>query len=156
MLWSEVLADKSLQDLPYKIELNEWGKIEMSPATNIHSFYQAKVMRLLIKKMSKGETMPEFAIQTDKGVKAPDVVWCSKEFLQQHSIHQSPFTAAPELCVEIVSDSNTFKEMKRKMKLYFAKGAKEVWLVSLKGEVRFFAPDGEIPQSGFGIKVKLT
>lgn len=156
MQWSEVLADKSLQDLPYKIELNEWGNIEMSPATNLHSFYQGEIIRILLRKMPKGKVMPEFVIQTDKGVKAPDVVWCSKEFLQKHSIHQSPFTAAPELCVEIVSDSNTYKEMKRKMKLYFAKGAKEVWLVSLKGEVRFFTPDGEFPQSGFGIKVKLT
>ena len=27
MQWSEVMADKSLQNLPYKIELNEYGKI---------------------------------------------------------------------------------------------------------------------------------
>ena len=31
MQWQDVLADKSLQDLPYKIELNEKGNIEMSP-----------------------------------------------------------------------------------------------------------------------------
>ena len=36
MTWEEVLADRSLQDLPYKIELNKWGNIEMSPAKNRH------------------------------------------------------------------------------------------------------------------------
>ncbi len=30
--WAEVVADRTLRDLPYKIELNAWGKIEMSPA----------------------------------------------------------------------------------------------------------------------------
>ena len=47
MRWSEVIADKSLQNLLYKIELNEYGKIEMSPATNRHSYYQSKIDRLL-------------------------------------------------------------------------------------------------------------
>ena len=32
MKWQEVLEDKSLQDLTYKIELNRWGQIVMSPA----------------------------------------------------------------------------------------------------------------------------
>ncbi len=35
MKWQDVLLDKTLQDLPYKIELNEYGKIEMSPASFI-------------------------------------------------------------------------------------------------------------------------
>ena len=30
MQWAEVLRDPSLQDLPYKIELNEWGQVVMS------------------------------------------------------------------------------------------------------------------------------
>ena len=34
MQWQEVIAHPSLQDLPFKIELNEYGKIEMSPASN--------------------------------------------------------------------------------------------------------------------------
>jgi len=34
MQWQDVINDKSLQDLPYKIELNEHGNIVMSPASN--------------------------------------------------------------------------------------------------------------------------
>lgn len=34
MKWQEVCEDKALQDLPYKIELNRWGQIVMSPAKN--------------------------------------------------------------------------------------------------------------------------
>ncbi len=29
--WDEVLRDPALRDLPYKIEVNSWGKVEMTP-----------------------------------------------------------------------------------------------------------------------------
>ena len=41
--WNEVLRDPSLQDLPYKIELNAWGKVEMSPASHRHGGLQAEL-----------------------------------------------------------------------------------------------------------------
>ena len=34
MKWDEVCKYPLLQDLPYKVELNEWGNIVMSPASN--------------------------------------------------------------------------------------------------------------------------
>ena len=34
MNWIEVCQNKALQDLPFKIELNEWGQITMTPASN--------------------------------------------------------------------------------------------------------------------------
>ena len=34
MDWLEVCQNKALQDLPFKIELNEWGQITMTPASN--------------------------------------------------------------------------------------------------------------------------
>src|SRR3954462_4954185 len=41
--WAEVMRDPSLQNLPYKIERNARGKIEMSPASNIHGRFQARL-----------------------------------------------------------------------------------------------------------------
>ena len=32
MNWQEICNDPLLRELPYKIELNEWGKIVMTPA----------------------------------------------------------------------------------------------------------------------------
>ena len=42
--WTELCGDASLQDLPYKIELNAWGKIEMSPASNRHGRLQGELL----------------------------------------------------------------------------------------------------------------
>ncbi|MDP2834377.1 MAG: hypothetical protein Q8Q28_13995 [Pseudomonadota bacterium] len=41
MQWSEVIADPALRDLPYKIELNKWGIIEMSTRRAEKRFYRA-------------------------------------------------------------------------------------------------------------------
>jgi len=42
MNWQEVCEHKSLQDLPFKIELNEYGKIIMSPVKVYHSAIREK------------------------------------------------------------------------------------------------------------------
>jgi len=155
MQWSDVLKDKSLRDLPYKIELNEYGKIEMSPASNQHGLYQAEMTQLLAK-LPLGKVITECSIQTSRGVKVADVVWCSNAFLKKQPIEETPFRYAPEICVEIVSPSNSYKEMQDKRLLYFDKGAKEVWLVSLDDSVQLFDKTGKIEQSHFGIRVEIN
>ena len=46
MKWSHLCEDKSLQDLPYKIELNAQGQIIMSPHKPIHSGFQGAILIL--------------------------------------------------------------------------------------------------------------
>lgn len=41
MRWQDVIRHPSLQDLLFKIELNEYGKIEISPASNRHPWKTA-------------------------------------------------------------------------------------------------------------------
>jgi hypothetical protein len=43
MTWAEACDDPSLQDLPYKVEINRHGQIIMSPVRNEHSFYQFEI-----------------------------------------------------------------------------------------------------------------
>ena len=42
MNWQEVCNHKSLQDLPFKIELNNQGQVLMSPVKVYHSLFKAK------------------------------------------------------------------------------------------------------------------
>ncbi len=73
MQWQDVLADKSLQDLPYKIELNDKGNIEMSPASLLHSLIQGKLALLLGSTLTQGSVFTELAIQTSNGIRVADV-----------------------------------------------------------------------------------
>ncbi len=83
MRWQDVLADKSLRDLPYKIELTERGTIEMSPVSFLHSRFQGELAALVSKQLG-GEVFTELAIMTAKGIKVPDVAWSSDDYFQQH------------------------------------------------------------------------
>lgn len=54
-----------------------------------------------------------------------------------------PTTRAPELCVEVMSETNTPAEMTEKRRLYREAGAEEVWIVDREGAVRFFGEEGQ-------------
>ena len=147
MQWQDVVADATLRNLPYKIELNQQGKIEMSPTSFLHSYFQGEIASAL-KSQLGGHVFTELAIKTSKGVKIPDVAWSSTAYFAKHR-HELCATAAPEICIEILSQSNTLKEMRNKAKIYFASGAIEVWLIDEKGHVRYYDHTGEQPASRF-------
>ena len=136
--WKEIARDPVLQDLPYKVETNAQGQIIVSPHQNSHSFLQASVRDLLQEQLSEGVVVPEFAIATEQGVKVPDVIWTSSERREEMEATGDPTTLAPELCVEVMSDTNTEEEMQQKRSLYLQAGAEEVWTVDREGHVRFF------------------
>ncbi len=116
MQWPEICANKSLQDLPFKIELNKWGQIVMSPAKPKHSILQGLIAQLLNSKITKGTAFPECAIQTKDNVKVADVVWASDKILDVIE-EETVASIAPEICVEVKSASNTIEEMAEK-KIY--------------------------------------
>lgn len=152
--WTELINDPSLRDLPYKIELNADGKIEMSPASNRHGTLQARLARALGNALPAGEVITECSVLTDIGVRVPDVAWASKDFLEAQQ-DSTPFTRAPEICVEVVSASNTAREIDEKLRTYLAAGAREVWVVSEEGALKFFGPEGARAKSEYGIHVEL-
>jgi len=146
MTWLEVCQDKSLRDLPYKVELNRWGKIEMSPHRRQHSVMQGRINSQFTKLMPRGEIAVECAVDTSDGVRVPDVAWVSIERWNSMSDSAS-CSVAPEICVEVISASNTAAEMDYKRKLYFEAGAMEVWFCDEQGKLRFFSPKGDLKRS---------
>lgn len=137
MQWSEVLSSPYLKNLPFKIELNQFGQVLMSPVSNLHGAIQMDIGYIFKSKLKRGKTFSECSIQTRDGVKVADVAWASEEFMARHG-DVTPFPQSPELCVEIVSPSNTKREIEHKVSLYFAHGAQEVWVVDLKKQVSLY------------------
>jgi len=152
--WDELCRDPSLEDLPYKIELNAWGKVEMSPPSVGHARLQAEVAALLREQLQDGVALTECPVLTGIGVRVPDVVWASNEFRKRHK-GSSPLPRAPEICVEIISPSNVAAEITEKTRAYLAAGAVEVWLVAETGKVRFIDGSGERAHSRFAITLTL-
>lgn len=146
MIWAEVLADKSLQDLPYKIELNGRGQIVMSPASNRHGLYQSEIVRLFHQSSRRGRVIVECSVETADGVKVADVAWMSPAFAKKHGL-ATPYRIAPEVCVEVVSPSNAQEEIDEKITLYLAKGAQEIWICDGHGTMTFHDHSGELKTS---------
>ncbi len=147
MEWAEVINNPFLKDLPFKIELNRWGKILMSPANNNHGSLQYKVGKMLDLGKKSGEIIIECSIQTPKGTKVADIAWASDEFMDKHG-YNTPYEVAPEICVEVISPSNSKGEMQEKVRLYLNQGAKEVWLCDQQGRVSYYSQAGELKTSG--------
>jgi Uma2 family endonuclease len=148
MDWASVINNPYLKDLPFKIELNKWGKILMSPASNHHGILQSEAVFYLRGKLPKGRVIVECSIKPEDGVKVADVAWASDEFMERNG-ETTPFEEAPEICVEIMSPSNSQEEMNEKINLYLAKGAVEVWICQDDGTVAHFVDGGQIAQSRF-------
>ena len=152
--WEELSHDPSLENLPYKIELNAWGKVEMSPPSVPHARHQTAVAIQLTQQLGDGVTMTECPVLTDIGVRVPDVVWASGRFMEKHR-GASPLPQAPEICVEVISPSNVEAEILEKTRAYLAAGAIEVWRVAETGAVRIIDASGEQPRSRFPVVLTL-
>ncbi|MES2705492.1 MAG: Uma2 family endonuclease [Verrucomicrobiota bacterium] len=150
MTWEDILEDRSLQDLPYKIETNRSNQIIMSPASAWHGNYEYEIGKMLGILLPQGKIINEAPVRTSEGVRVADVGWMSRERWEPHK-RSTALPVAPEICVEILSPSNSREEMLAKMTLYYAKGAQEVWLCDEAGNMEFFtalsAPESVV-QSG--------
>ena len=138
LTWADVMQNPFLQDLPFKIELNKWGRIEMSPASNRRGIAQAELATELRRRRG-GKALVECSIQTSDGVRVADVAWISNKLLKAFG-DATPFPRAPELCVEIMSPNNTWADMHMKTSLYLEAGALEVWVVGLDGKRSVMKP----------------
>lgn len=145
----ELCADPRFADLPGKVELDVWGRILMSPASNQHSLVQTRLARRLAS--LGGEPLVEASVTTQVGVLVADVAWASAQFMRAHD-SETPFTAAPELCIEIASPSNSRKELREKAGAYLAAGALEAWLVYPQSRrFEFLSSGGPLDQSKFDV-----
>ncbi len=136
--WAELLADRELRKFEGRIETDRHGHIIMSrPPAPAHGSFQARIASLLERHLSTGRVLTECPISTADGVKAADVAWASPERIEELG-EQVCFSRAPEICVEVISPSNTQAEIDEEMALYLDAGAREVWLCAESGAMTFF------------------
>ena len=101
--------DPMYADVPGKFELDVWGRVLMSPPpSNYHGALQFRLGQRLA--ALGGQVLVEASVVATTGVFAADVAWASAEFIGQHKF-ETPYTRAPEICIEVVSPSNSVKEM---------------------------------------------
>jgi Uma2 family endonuclease len=136
--------------VPGKIEVDVWGRVLMSPpASSYHSALQIRLSQRLA--VLGGEMFAELGIVTPAGILVTDVAWASSGFMRLHAF-ETPYTKAPELCIEVVSPSNSVRELEEKRIAYLAAGAHEVWIVYPQSKrFEFHGRQGPIPRSAYAV-----
>lgn len=82
--WQALCADSAFDDVPGKVELDEWGDVLMNPPVGkTHGLLTMDLGAWLRAKLS-GRVMTETGVLTAIGVRAPDLAWCSDAWLAAH------------------------------------------------------------------------
>jgi Uma2 family endonuclease len=142
-------SDPCFANVPGKVEIDVWGRLLMSPASNYHSALQTRLAQRLA--ALGGEVFVEASVLTTVGALVADVAWASSEFMRAHAF-ETPYSRAPEVCVEVVSPSNSRKELREKIDAYLHAGAAEVWIVyPLSKRCEFHGQVGLLERSAFAV-----
>src|SRR5688500_9608085 len=107
-------------------------------------------MRAHVRRHKLGHVTGEAGMmRLSKGlVRIPDVAFVSVERLPK-VLRQPIPSLAPDLAVEIASKGNTAREMKRKVREYFAAGSRLVWLIDARARTaRVFESPTRVTEVG--------
>jgi Uma2 family endonuclease len=148
MRYRAMSEDPCFANVPGKLELDNWGRILMTPPSFYHGVIAGRLVRRLAAALG-GEAVTDATIATPSGVFLPDVAWASPQFMSQHG-SEFAVTRAPEICVEVVSPSNSVRELNEKRNAYLAAGAQEVWMVYPQSKrIEFYGAQGQLPCSHY-------
>jgi len=141
--------DPYCANLPGKVELDLWGRMVMTPPSFYHGVVQGRLCRSLL--TLGGEIVVEAPVVTPTGLFVVDVAWASAHFMATHG-RETPLVHSPEICIEVVSPSNSVKELREKTDAYLASGAEEVWLVYLRSKrFEFHGQRGPLSRSQYAV-----
>lgn len=112
------------------------GEVVTMPSPGVeHGEVQVNVaflIKLFLKSNPIGRVVTESGTITDRKpdtVRGPDVSYYSKERLPLDKRVVGYHDHPPDLCVEVVSPSNTKRELRTKTKEYFFAGVRMVWVI---------------------------
>ena len=128
-------------------ETNGQGQIIVNPPIGLlHAKRVENISSSIRSRLSGWHIWPEVGMHTSDGIKAPDLSVASPNF--EETIDGRGFLlTSPDLCVEVMSPSNSWEEMRHKTLLYLAAGAREVWVCDGAGELHFFDGSGQLTKS---------
>ena len=118
----------------------------MTPVKVSHSAFQGEIGFILRSLLSNGKTLPECAVTTTKGTKVADVAWVSSSLFNRIK-DEVECSVAPEICIEVISASNSKKEINEKKHLFMEAGAQEFWVCDEEGQLKFYNSTGELASS---------
>jgi Uma2 family endonuclease len=123
------------QDGVGKQELLDGELIEMPPSDLEHSRFAKLIYHLLFNALeaahARGDAKDLAEVFLEAGYKMPGPRYLRPDMSVTHAAqaHAKYLMNSPAIAIEVVSESNTAREMEKKVAAYFRYGAQEVWRV---------------------------
>jgi Uma2 family endonuclease len=151
MLEQQKIQGMSLEDFMIKYEEQPFelidGDIVIMASTKFeHNTIQHIILEKLFRyigKTGKGIARMEMVYVTEdktdwlKGAKVPDVMYIQQERLDKYyetqvDYKQKPLILVPDMVVEIVSPTDLYTDVNRKVREYLSDGVKIIWVIDPK------------------------
>ena len=127
----------AMPDDGFHYELVEGEIRKMSPAGFVHGLVGGQLASLLGQHVVRNKlgsiltSEPGFQLSRDPDtVRVPDIAFISRERLRRLDRRQAFCPGAPDLAVEVLSPSDTPREVDEKVEAWLAAGAAMVWVVN--------------------------
>jgi Uma2 family endonuclease len=139
----------------YRYELDELGEPVLNPSPSARrQIVLTDVYCHLAEHMGHGAAMSVAISTRSFGIRVPDVVWMPCDKWESFD-RDNPVPFVPDLCVEVLLDSDRVQDIDRRIASYLQGGASEVIVVNHFGRVEFWGARGRRPASIFGITLPL-
>ncbi|NPT56340.1 Uma2 family endonuclease [Paraburkholderia elongata] len=139
----------------HRYELDELGETILNPAPSARrQIVLTDVFCHLTEQIGHLAAMSVPVITPALGIRVPDVVWMPCERWESFD-RDEPVPFAPDLCVEVLLDSDRTHDIDRRVTSYLEGGATEVIVVCHSGQVEFWGSAGRRQASSFGIALSL-
>lgn len=118
-----------------KQELERGVIVTMPPPAFLHGLIQGQISALLlhfVKKARLGRVTVETGLVTERdpdSVRGPDISFWSAERLPFDQMPEVYPDVAADMCVEVLSPSDRKKNVGQKIREYFIRGVRMVWIV---------------------------
>lgn len=153
---------EALEDKTRGFELIDGEIIEMPSGSSLHTYIISFLITALFSFARSNKIGYAFADGctyqlTDKLILIPDVSYTSTARLNPPFVKRFKFS--PDLAVEVISSSNTHREILKKIEAYLAHGTKLVWIVFPEDKVVDVwraMPDGSLNKRTFGMTDTLS
>jgi Uma2 family endonuclease len=142
--WQHILEEyhQLFDDYGGHVETDRYGNLLMSPPPGDHHQAQADwICQALQSLLPSAHVRQGLAVLTTEGIKIPDLI-AELAGRRAHMKDTDPYDPAPDICLEVISPSNSRAEIAEKTDLYLAAGALEVWICDRENRLSFYTATG--------------
>ncbi len=134
-VWTDEDLERLESETDKQYELVDGIPKEKGPEGMEHSYIAATLageIRTHVKSQKLGIVLESSASyrMSEGNTRKPDVSFVAKDRLSEKRLSTKPFEGAPDLAVEVISPTDIWWEILKKLNQYFASGCRLVWLIS--------------------------